>query len=204
MKRIKIKQGQIFALPLAPQAFAFGQILCLGGVAHYMAGFDLICESLEEFAADRFESSKVLFLGNFFDNLIKKHRWPLVSESSVRTLPLPFYRVLIEGNWTIETWDRTRQTVLPAPAAANYPFRQEHGAIFLETALQCHFGFRTPDAYEEKYLPSISASFITEIAALNPFDEARDSCSDVPYTPLSLTEMGPWTKSVAGGIIEQP
>lgn len=169
MKKIKVRAGQIFAVKVAEDVYCFGQVMRKGGVCFYMAGFDLTVSSLDDFNQDKLNSAKVLFLGNFFDVLIKNGHWALVTEAPLRVVPYPCYRVMIDGDWVIESWDGSQKITLAEKDALRFPFRANHGAMLLEQALQNHFGYKESTPYLEKFMPEIDAEYVARIAAACPF-----------------------------------
>ena len=169
MKKVRIKEGQIFSIKLADRVYAFGQVIRKGEACYYMAAFDLTTESPAAFDLESLSSAKVLFLGSFFEGLIKNNRWTVVAEAPVRTVPYPCYRVLIAGDWIVESWDRRKKAILSKQSAEQFPFRAEHGAILLEEALQYHFGYKEIYPYLEKFMPEIDAEYVARIAAACPF-----------------------------------
>ena len=164
MKRSQIKEGMVFGVPMPDKSHAVVQLIRKDKPIFYMAGFDLILRESEPFAPSKLEQSNILFLGNFFDGLIKNDHWLYLGSADVRQVPFPKTRVLISGEWVIESWDRNRLEVLELCDAERFPFRSDYGAMFLEEALLNHHGFLEMDEYLKKHILHIRADFVRSIA----------------------------------------
>lgn len=164
MKRSQIKEGMVFGVPMPNNTLAVVQLIRKDKPIFYMAGFDLVVGDSNPFEPAKLFQSKVLFLGNFFDDLIKNDHWLHLGNGPVQEVPFPNTRVLITGEWVIESWDRKKRVTMKSPEAERFPYRSNHGSILLEEALLNYHGFLDMDEYVQKHIPQIRAAFVQEIA----------------------------------------
>jgi hypothetical protein len=165
MKNSKPKPGQVYAVPLSLNKFGLIQIIRTSErSAIFMAGFEWCAEDLGVVSQDLIASVPIIYLGNFFEALVKIGHWKLVGEFPVRLVPFPSYRILISGSWFIESWDKSSLVKVPIEVAERFPFRDEHGPKGLENALAYHFGFIELDVYLKKNLPNFAFSYVQELS----------------------------------------
>jgi len=139
LSRRKPPVGLVFALPLADQCYGFGQIVARQDSVYYMAGFDHISEK-PELPPDLLPGLRPVFLGNFFDILIRNGRWISIGVQPVGEFPFPCYKVKIGDHFYIENWEGIRLRVGSARDLDRVTFRTYTSPITLEDALRFHAG----------------------------------------------------------------
>lgn len=164
MKRSQIKEGMVFGVPMPNNTFAVVQLIRKDKPIFYMAGFDLVVSDESPFEPMKLKNAKVLFLGNFFDSQIVAEHWRFLGLAPIQQVPFPRTRVLITGQWIVESWDKTKQVVMMMPEAARFPFRSNCGDMLLQKALLNYHGFLEIDEFMSKNIPEIKAAFVAEIA----------------------------------------
>lgn len=166
MKRSQIKEGMVFGVPMPNGKLAVVQLIKQQKPIFYMAGFDLVVSDPTSFEIPCLYAASVLFLGNFFDDMIKTDQWICLGIAPIKQVPYPITRVFIAGKWVIESWDGKKIDEMPLSEAERYPMRSNHGGVLMQEALLNYFGFLEVDDYVKKYLPEIRAEFVSSISSV--------------------------------------
>lgn len=165
MNRSQIKEGMVFGIPFPDGRFGIVQLIKRQKPIFYMAGFDLTVATPESPLLKSLDSDGILFLGNFFDDLIKTDQWIYLGSAPVaKDIPFPQTRVMIDGKWVVETWDGRCVGEMPESELSKFPLRSNHGGALMQEALLNRFGFIDADPYVSKYLPEIQANFVRSIS----------------------------------------
>ncbi len=164
MKRNHIKEGMVFGIPMPNGFQAVIQLIKKDKPIFYMAGFDLMVEEEETFCPATLTKANVLFLGNFFDAQIVADHWKFLGTAPVSKVPFPRTKVLISGQWILESWDGKNKEVVQQTDAERFPYRSNFGDMLLQNALLNYHGFQPVDEFMLKYLSEIDASFVSGIA----------------------------------------
>jgi len=104
-----------------------------------MVGYDIKSDSL---AMDdcHIRKANPVFMGNFFDVLIRNGRWPTIKQLTIPNVPFPSFKIKIENKFYVETWDRQHMREATPEECTILQFRSDHGPIILENALKAYFG----------------------------------------------------------------
>jgi hypothetical protein len=104
-----------------------------------------------------------VFLGNFFDILLKQQRWRILgSPSDGPSIPYPCNKLLKEGVYYVESWDGRRVRLATDAELAFLHDRVNSAATVLESALRWHFGLGP----HEKFFDPVSAAYAKRTANL--------------------------------------
>ena len=136
----RIEPGLVFAIPISENLFGFGKLVAKDEPVFYMVGYD-ICSHTTNLTEEKLDQAKPLFVGNFFDVLIRSERWLPVMKLPIRNLPFPCFKVRIGDKFFIESWNRTSRREATSEELSILRFRVDHGPIILENALKAQFGF---------------------------------------------------------------
>ncbi len=144
----KIEPGLIFAIRLLNGKYGFGQLIAKQRPIFYMAAFDIQREApvIEDSVI---QQSRPVFLGNFFDVLIRNGRWVPLQQTTPLQAPRPCFKILIDGAYYVESWDRQRQRKASDAEVARLQPPSNYGPILLEYALNAFFGLSPWEAYFE-------------------------------------------------------
>ena len=80
----KCKIGDVFAIPVGDHKLCYGQIVAKSDPIYYMIAFDVLCPDTMPLNIQAIVGSPNLFLGNFFDSLIKNKDWKIVGNIQPR------------------------------------------------------------------------------------------------------------------------
>lgn len=108
MKRSQIQEGMVFGVSTPDDRLALVQLIKKDKPIFYMAGFDILIPNKDAFVNDCLGNAGVLFLGNFFDDMIKSDQWVYLGKAPLKNVPFPNTRVLISEKWVVESWDRKK------------------------------------------------------------------------------------------------
>lgn len=135
-----LKSGDIFSVPIEPNLIAYGQILAKNKPVFYMAAYDYLSEPDAPLNVDVIISKPILFLGNFFDSLFKTGQWKVVGNSKLdlSKIPFPKYKVQIEENYFVESWDMCHRRQATPHEIMLLDFRRHIGPIVLENAIKAY------------------------------------------------------------------
>ena len=136
---IDSKEGLVFAMPLGNGQFGLGQIIASEPKIFFMVGFGLALPDLSV-SVDDVATAPIVAMGNFFDVLIRKGRWLPVGVMPVRGVRLPHYKVMVDGAFNVESWDRTQARLANDAELDMLQFRSNHGPIILENAVRHKLG----------------------------------------------------------------
>ena len=143
----KCKIGDVFAIPVGDHKLCYGQIVAKSDPIYYMIAFDVLCPDTMPLNIQAIVGSPILFLGNFFDSLIKNKDWKIVGNIQPRLgeIPFPAYRVQIQGKTYAESWDGEYRRLATDEEARLLDNPANFGPVWLEDALKAHFGFGPDD-----------------------------------------------------------
>ena len=140
--KIKARVGDIFQIPLGDDQVGFGQIVAKCNPICYMVAFDLVAHKDAPAVVEQILASPIIFLGNFFDSLIKIGEWKVIANAKpdLGKIPFPCYQVEIEGKVYVESWDAElrRPATLMEIELLDRP--NNNGPAFLQDAVKAHFG----------------------------------------------------------------
>jgi len=155
---MKIEPGLLIAIPLAEKVFGFGQLIAWQKPIFYMVGYDLKAEipTLDE---QEIIHASPIFMGNFFDVLIKNGRWLSVKKLGIPDVPFPCFKFKIGDKFYVESWDRKQKREATAEECASLQFRTNHSPIILENVLKAHFGFAP---WEAKWFESLKVEEVVK------------------------------------------
>ena len=167
MKRNQIKEGMVFGIPMPNGFYAIIQLIKKDKPIFYMAGFDITLDEKQAFQPSSLMTAKVLFLGNFFDAQIVSGHWKFLGSAPITKVQFPWTKVLIAGDWIVESWDGKKRIVMDQPGAERYPYRSNFGDMLLQKALLNYHGFQEMDDFMLRNIPEIDAAFVMTIAELH-------------------------------------
>jgi len=142
-RRTRLKQGDVFTIPLGDGRVNLGQVVAPHrGHAWYMTVFDGAEDP--EVAARRDVTTKdPLFAALTLDVLFDLGDWEVVGHAAVDpSAHLPAYKVSLgtPDNVVIEDLDGSRQRRATEVDMATIPFRKTHGPVLLQHAVRAHEG----------------------------------------------------------------
>lgn len=150
----KLKDGDVFTVPLGDGRAAVGQVVSTYLSAHYVVIYDFVApeDNIDLDAADSLQTEP-LFGGLTFDALFRPGRWQVLGNSVVDgTKFLPAYKTGASeiGNCVIENFKGTRSRPATEVEEAIVPFRTCLSPIVLEQAMKAHLGMEPwLDLFEE-------------------------------------------------------
>ncbi|MCC3271715.1 immunity 26/phosphotriesterase HocA family protein [Arthrobacter zhangbolii] len=154
MKFPKLKDGDVFKVPLGDGRAAVGQVISTYFSAHYVVIFDFVAQEDDiELNVTSALQSRPAFGGLTFDALFRPGRWQVLGNSVVDGRKfLPAYKTGASeiGNCVIEDFKGTRRRPATEVEEAIVPFRTTISPIILERAMKAHVGMEPwLDAFDE-------------------------------------------------------
>lgn len=134
--------GNVFVVPIDEKRVCYGHVVARFEPIYYMVAYDLTSDISRIPAIQEITNLPILFLGNFFDNLITLGRWKVIGHQppSLSRIPFPAYKVQIGDQFFIENWNGTKRRPATPEEILLTDFRDSSGPIYLENALRAYFG----------------------------------------------------------------
>lgn len=174
-KRLKLRVGDIFSVPIDDRRVGYGQIAASWGEGHYyFAVFEGVYSVDEQPEFDAVVSAPLLLLALSLDALLFHEHWRLVGHRDVdqAAIPFPAYKegVSPPGTFDVVDYTGTRRRRATDLEVERLPFRKVVAPIRVEKAFRALNG---TEAWDEAYdaLRPVDAELIA--AALLPADEAN-------------------------------
>jgi hypothetical protein len=98
--------------------------------------------------------------------MIKTDQWVFLGIAPVPNVPFPLTRVLVEGVWHIETWDRKQVAEMSIEEAERFPLRSNHSGMLMQEALLHYFSFLVADEYMQKFLPELRLENVLSVSTI--------------------------------------
>lgn len=156
MRAVKSKIGNVFGIPIADNRFCLGQIVADADPAHYMVAFDALIDSNNSFETKLIQDAQTLFVGAFFDSLIRRGDWKVLghAEPDLTRIPFPCFKIRIGEHEYVESWDRSRRRLAEPSETQFLDRRNTNGPAFLRDAVLAHFGKRPYEAKFDRFRPA--------------------------------------------------
>ncbi len=133
--------GNVFTVPVNEKQIGYGHVIARFEPVYYMVAYDRVSSINQSSHVREITNSPILFLGNFFDNLISMGHWKVIGNEppELSRIPFPTYKVQIGNQYFIETWDGAKRRLATPEEILLMDFRDSSGPICLEKALQAYF-----------------------------------------------------------------
>jgi hypothetical protein len=118
-----------------------------------MVAFDVVFDLGSLFDNKLIEDAHVLFVGTFFDSLIKRGDWKVLgnSEPILSRVPFPCFKIRIGEHEYVESWDRSKRRLALQNEIELLDYRNTNGPAFLRNAVLAHFGKRADEAAFDRF-----------------------------------------------------
>ncbi len=156
-KRVRVRVGDIFTIPVDAEHVAFGQVVAKHGNALYFAIFRHLHPRAEPPPPRAVLEDEIVFLGESLDAKLWWGDWEIVGHSDVDpdSMPLPAYK---EGRYPPGTFDVVdysgkRRRRASAKEVEELPFRTTYAPIRFEKALKALHGLEPwRDDYDKLFV----------------------------------------------------
>lgn len=150
-KRFKLKEGDIFTIPLEKNEVGIGQIISFPRHQHnfIMIVFDKKFKSIESIDLSKINSYKILLLGYTVDAKLYHKDWVIIDNitENISKISLPYFKLGLPND---DYPDGARLVDYKGNVLANINrdifdklmFQTEVGPIRFEKALRAHFGLQ--------------------------------------------------------------
>jgi hypothetical protein len=140
-----IKRGTVFTIPLDDDHFSYGQIIKKRFPIYYMVAYNI--KTSINIELEVVINTEILFLGNFFDALLRNGRWTVVGviEPPCERIPYPKHKVFVNGRYCVEAWDFSERRWATDEEVELLENSTSVAPIRLENAIKAHFGYRLWD-----------------------------------------------------------
>jgi hypothetical protein len=154
VSRLKLKTGDVFAVPIDEARVGVGQIVATYGKdAYYFAIFDVVAPNTASIDLDEAPQQGVVFLALSLDAKLAAGHWSVVGHRPVREgIPLPAFKEAVGGSGRIDVVDYSGERRRPAKAAEAelLPNRNVVAPVRLEKALRARHGLEPwTEAYSD-------------------------------------------------------
>jgi hypothetical protein len=108
MKGMKLKPGDVFAMPIDDEKEGFGQIVVVPNKSNFMiVVFERSNSRNRRPALEEIVNDKILFLGYTMDALLYHKEWQLVGNvsSNLKTIKLPYYKLGTPPDCTLVNYE---------------------------------------------------------------------------------------------------
>lgn len=166
MKRSQIKAGMVFGLGLPDGRLALIQLIKKDAPIFYMVAFKHLLSAASDFTPSELSSAVPLFLGNFFDNMITTDQWVFLGTAPISDVPFPLTRILVNGTWHIEDWERKKVAEMNLEDAQRFPLRSDHSGVVMQRAILHHFSFLEVDERMRKLSNELCADYVSSVSKL--------------------------------------
>jgi len=153
MKRLKLKIGDVFSIPITKELMGYGQIV-LAGTVQYIVAFEKAYPKEEKVDVERIISGNIFLVGHTTDARLYHGMWKIVGNAPVpkERIPFPCYKLCqgtadnivvvdFEGN-ILRTASKEEKQLLS--------YRPSFAPIRFEKALQARHGIGSWDKdYDE-------------------------------------------------------
>ena len=148
--------GLVFAVHLGDGTYGFGRVLRKQGRIYYIAAFDLIEEAVEDVMAYDMDKAKVIALGNFYEDFLTGNnpRWIHADYMYLPFVALPHYKILIDGQWYVENWQRTTMRHARGDEFEQLSYRSDFAPSVLEDFLKWYAGLIPKQCVFDELHPS--------------------------------------------------
>jgi len=144
VSRLKLKTGDVFAVPLDEARVGVGQIVgTYGKDAYYFAIFDATAPDAASIDLERAPQERVVFLALSLDAKLAAGHWRVVGHRPVREgMPLPAFKEAVGSPDRIDVVDYSgdRRRTAQAAEAELLPNRKVVAPVRLEKALRAKHG----------------------------------------------------------------
>lgn len=137
--------GTVFAIPIDFETWGVGQVLAHRYPSCLMAAFETSYSSLP--SVDELSRANVLYVGDFYDTLIRNGRWKTIGVTAVdsNSVVFPKHKVFIDGRDYVESWDCKHRRLASVEEVSILHDQIVSGPILLENALRHFFGRGSDD-----------------------------------------------------------
>ena len=154
MSRLKLKTGDVFAVPIDEARVGVGQIVATYGKdAYYFAIFDVTASDLGSIDLEQAPQQRVVFLALSLDAKLAAGHWSIVGHRPVREgMPLPAFKETVGSPDRIDVVDYSGERRRPAQAAEVELLsnRKVVAPVRLEKALRAKHGLEPwTEAYSD-------------------------------------------------------
>lgn len=154
MSRLKLKTGDVFAVPIDEARVGVGQIVATYGKdAYYFAIFDVTASDLGSIDLEQAPQQRVVFLALSLDAKLAAGHWSIVGHRPVREgMPLPAFKETVGSPDRIDVVDYSGERRRPAQAAEAELLsnRKVVAPVRLEKALRAKHGLEPwTEAYSD-------------------------------------------------------
>jgi hypothetical protein len=154
MRRLSLKTGDVFSVPIDGDRVGVGQIVgTYGEHAYYFAIFDAVSAVGVPVDLDRAVRERVVFLALSLDAKFAVGDWAVIGSRAVRDdMPLPAFKEMVGGPERIDVVDYSGRRRRPAAAAESelLPNRKVVAPVRLEKALRAKHGLQPwTEAYSD-------------------------------------------------------
>lgn len=154
MSRLKLKTGDVFAVPIDEARVGVGQIVATYGEdAYYFAIFDVTASDLGSIDLEQAPQQRVVFLALSLDAKLAAGHWSIVGHRPVREgMPLPAFKETVGSPDRIDVVDYSGERRRPAQAAEAELLsnRKVVAPVRLEKALRAKHGLEPwTEAYSD-------------------------------------------------------
>ena len=154
MSRLKLKTGDVFAVPIDEARVGVGQIVATYGEdAYYFAIFDVTASDLGSIDLEQAPQQRVVFLALSLDAKLAAGHWSIVGHRPVREgMPLPAFKETVGSPDRIDVVDYSGERRRPAQAAEVELLsnRKVVAPVRLEKALRAKHGLEPwTEAYSD-------------------------------------------------------
>lgn len=143
-KRFKIKEGDIFAIPLGNKEFGLGQIINFPKTsdAFIVILFNEKISHLEDYNDLKIDDLKIIFLGYTFDAKLYYKDWPIIGNytDNIDSVPLPFFKLGTSDDARLVNYKSEVLKPINESQFHKLHYKSEIAPIRYENALKSHFG----------------------------------------------------------------
>lgn len=138
MKR-RLQNGDVFSIPIAEDKFGYGQVIVKGSV-FYIVVFR--GTSPDVGGVSDALGSEIELCGWTLDGLIHVGHWVVLGNFEIRrqSVPMPSYKVLINGEFFVESFDKSERRVATSNEVDFLDYRSTIAPIIFEDAIKSTCG----------------------------------------------------------------
>lgn len=150
-KRFKIKEGDVFTIPISEEEVGLGQIAYLPSHKHnfMMIAFDKKFNIKEDISVDNLDQLKILLLGYTVDAKLYHKHWEIIGNntSNLTKVKFPCYKLGLpnddypDGAKLVDHKGNILSAI-DKDHFARLSYQTEVGPIRFQNALKAHFGYQ--------------------------------------------------------------
>ena len=178
-KKLKLKEGDLFTIPVNKNEFGLGQIICFPKTsdAFIIIVFDKKYHDIEDVIFEEGVNSKILFLGYTFDAKLYYKDWQILGnyKLNIEDIILPFFKVGTSDDARLVNYKSEELTPIDINDFEKLSYKSEIAPIRYENALKSYFGLKEWSAEDydkilyQKTLESIKVAEAILIKKLSDF-----------------------------------